>query len=107
LSKDVSIELDEDGFLKDPNKWNAEVATYIAREQFGIELEDIHLKVVRFFLEYYQKWGTLPMIRTVRTNLNLTSEKLDELFKRKNSTARGVICKISGLPKLLCMAAGC
>ena len=78
MSKGVSVELDEDGFLKDPHKWNVEVATYIAREQFGIELEDVHWKVVRFFLEYYQKWGTLPMIRTVRTNLNLTSEQLDE-----------------------------
>jgi len=107
LTEDLLAELDEEGFLKDPNRWSEEVATYIAEEQFNIKLTAKHWEVIKFFREYFQRWGTLPMIRTVRKSLGITVEELEEMFRRKGSSARGVICKISGLPKLLCISAGC
>lgn len=103
----LKVEFDEDGFIKDAEKWSEEVAKQIAREQFGIELGDTHWRIIRFFRDYYERWGTLPMVRTVRREMGLSTEQVNELFQRGESTARGVICKISGLPKLLCISAGC
>ncbi|NIM46095.1 MAG: TusE/DsrC/DsvC family sulfur relay protein [Nitrososphaeria archaeon] len=100
-------ELDEDGFIEDVDKWSEEAARFIAKEQFGIELEESHWNVIRFFRGYYEKWGTLPMIKTVRKETELSTEQLDQLFQRGESSTRGIICKISGLPKLLCLSAGC
>jgi len=57
--------------------------------------------------EYYMKWETLPILLTISKEFNLKSQVLDEMFKRGNSTSRGVICKLGGLPKMLCMASGC
>jgi tRNA 2-thiouridine synthesizing protein E len=98
---------DEDGFLKDPNSWSSDIANAIAKKQFDIELTENHMRVINFVREYYFKWGAIPMVKAIRDAVGLSNVQLDELFKRGSSTARGVICKISGLPKLLCIASGC
>jgi hypothetical protein len=47
------------------------------------------------------------MLKTIRDDFNLTSQEIDDFFKRGSSTARGVICKLAGLPKMLCISSGC
>jgi sulfur relay (sulfurtransferase) DsrC/TusE family protein len=63
--------------------------------------------VIHFVRQYYFKWETLPMIKTIRDQFKLDSNKLDEMFSVSKSTSRGVICKLGGLPKMLCIASGC
>lgn len=98
---------DEEGFLKNPDLWNLFLARKIAEDQFNIEMTELHIQAVNYVREYYEQWGTLPMVRTIRNHLKISSEQFDELFRRKESSARGVLCKISGLPRGLCTAAGC
>jgi TusE/DsrC/DsvC family sulfur relay protein len=98
---------DEKGFLKSPDLWNLALARKMAEDQFNIEMTELHIQAVSYLREYYQEWGTLPMVRTIRNYLKISSEQFDELFRRKESSARGVLCKISGLPMGLCTAAGC
>ena len=52
--KDGSVELDEDGYLKDFSQWSEEVAQALA-ERDGIELTEEHLKVIRMIQAYYQE----------------------------------------------------
>jgi tRNA 2-thiouridine synthesizing protein E len=99
--------LDEEGFVKEPNAWTDELSKKMAKEQFGMSLTDLQMQVIYFVREYYLKWETLPMVKTIRDQFKLDIDQLDDMFKRGKSTARGVICKLGGLPKMLCIASGC
>ncbi len=99
--------LDEEGFLIDPDLWTEELSKKMAEKQFNMVLTDLHMKMIRYMREYYKKWETLPILLTISKEFNLKSKELDEMFKRGDSTSRGVMCKLGGLPKMLCMASGC
>jgi tRNA 2-thiouridine synthesizing protein E len=99
--------LDEEGFLIDPDLWTEELSKKMAEKQFNMVLTDLQMKIIRYMREYYKKWETLPILLTISKEFNLKSRELDEMFKRGDSTSRGVICKLGGLPKMLCIASGC
>jgi len=105
--KRMSSLFDEEGYVVDPRMWNEEIAGEIAKRQFGIELTEAHWTCIRIARQYYEKWSSLPMVKTIREEAGITAEKFESLFKKGTSSARGVLCKISGLPRLLCLAAGC
>jgi tRNA 2-thiouridine synthesizing protein E len=99
--------VDDEGFLVDFNSWNEEIAKKMAESQFTIQLKEKHWACIGIVREYYKKWGSMPMVKTIRDEAKVTVEEFDDLFRREKSSARGVLCKISGLPRLLCIAAGC
>jgi tRNA 2-thiouridine synthesizing protein E len=99
--------LDDEGFLVNPDLWNEELSKSMAKTQFDITLTDQQLKIIVYIREYYKKWETLPLLKTIRDEFSLDASKIDKLFKRGDRTARGVICKLAGLPKMLCISSGC
>jgi len=99
--------LDDEGFLIKPELWTEELSRKMAKTQFSITLTDQQLKIITYIRDYYKKWETLPMLKTIRDEFNLTAQEIDDFFKRGSSTARGVICKLAGLPKMLCISSGC
>jgi TusE/DsrC/DsvC family sulfur relay protein len=99
--------LDDEGFLKNPNQWTEKLSKKMAKAQFEITLTEQQIKILLYIRDYYIKWETLPMLKTLRDEFSLTTSEIDEQFKRGSSTARGVICKLAGLPKMLCIASGC
>jgi len=100
-------ELDDEGFVKSPDLWTKKISRSMAKTQFNIVLTKQQLKIILYIREYYKKWETLPMLKTIRDEFGLDASEIDELFKRGSSTARGVICKLAGLPKMLCISSGC
>ena len=103
----IDERLDEEGFVIDPREWSEDLSKQMAEMQFNMALTELHLQVIHFVRQYYFKWETLPMIKTIRGEFKLESSRLDEMFVRGKSTSRGVICKLAGLPKMLCIASGC
>jgi len=103
----ISSPFDDEGYLVNPRIWNEEIAGEIAKKQFGIALTEVHWSCINIVRKYYEKWLSLPMVKTIREEAGITAEEFEGLFKRGASSARGVLCKISGLPKMLCIAAGC
>jgi dissimilatory sulfite reductase related protein len=99
--------LDDEGFLINPDLWTEELSRSMAKTQFYIILTDQQSKIILYIRGYYKKWETLPMLKTIRDEFGLTTPEIEEQFKRGSSTARGVICKLAGLPKMLCIASGC
>ena len=99
--------MDDEGFLIKPELWTEELSRKMAKTQFSITLTDQQLKIITYIRDYYKKWETLPMLKTIRDEFNLTAQEIDDFFKRGSSTARGVICKLAGLPKMLCISSGC
>ena len=48
-------EVDEDGFLQEPERWNESVATGLRRvPSTSTELTEGHWKVIRYIRDYYQ-----------------------------------------------------
>jgi TusE/DsrC/DsvC family sulfur relay protein len=93
---DVSIEVDEDGFIQDPSLWNEKVANALGKTE-GVEaLTDKHWKVVNYLREYYLQYGVAPMIRKLCKETGFKLNEIYELFP--SGPAKGA-CKVAGLPK--------
>jgi tRNA 2-thiouridine synthesizing protein E len=93
---DVSIEVDEDGFITDPDMWNDDVAAALATTEGVEELTEEHWKVMKYLRDYYLKFGVAPMIRKLCKETGFPLKKIYELFP--SGPAKGA-CKLAGLPK--------
>ena len=92
---DVSIEVDEDGFMQEPDLWNEEVAAALATTEGVDELTDQHWKVVNYIRDYFAEFGTAPMIRKL-CKATFPLKQIYELFP--SGPAKGA-CKVAGLAK--------
>ncbi|MHC4651436.1 MAG: TusE/DsrC/DsvC family sulfur relay protein, partial [Planctomycetota bacterium] len=57
------IEIDEDGFIQDPDSWDEGVAKSLAVTEGVSDMTDDHWKVVNYLREYYLEYNMAPMIR--------------------------------------------
>lgn len=90
-------EVDEDGFIQEPDRWNEDLAKAIAKVAENIEeMNDDQWKIVRHIRNYYLEYGQAPMIRKLCQDTGIKLKKVYELFP--SGPARGA-CKIAGLPK--------
>jgi TusE/DsrC/DsvC family sulfur relay protein len=104
---EANSNVDREGFVKEPGLWSEALAVSMAEQQFGIEITEFHLRALKFIRDYFLKWGTMPMVRTIREQLKLSNEQLDDMFSAGTKSSRGIMCRLSGLPKALCIASGC
>ena len=89
-------DVDEDGFLQDPDLWNDDVARdFMSTEGIG-ELTDDHWKVIHYIRNYYLQFGIAPMVRKVCKQTGFTLKEIYNLFP--SGPAKGA-CKLAGLPK--------
>jgi tRNA 2-thiouridine synthesizing protein E len=96
----VEIEVDEEGFIQEPEKWNEKVAEDLAKLEKAYPLTPDHWKVINCIRAYYLKYGIAPPIRMLLKQTGLDLKRIYELFP--SGPAKGA-CKIAGLPK----ATGC
>ncbi len=92
----VSIEIDEDGFIQEPDKWNEAVALSLANSEGVTELTDRHWALINYLRDYYKKFGIAPMIRKMCKEVGMKLSDVYELFP--TGPAKGA-CKAAGLPK--------
>jgi len=90
------VELDEDGFLQEPELWNEELAKQLAKMEEVEELTEEHWKVVNYLREYFQEYGIAPMVRKLCKDTGFDLKKIYALFP--SGPAKGA-CKIAGLTK--------
>jgi tRNA 2-thiouridine synthesizing protein E len=95
-SGDVKVEVDEDGFIQEPDKWNEQVASALASTEGVEELTENHWKVIRYLRDYYAKFGVAPMIRKLCKETGFPLKEIYELFP--SGPAKGA-CKVAGLAK--------
>ena len=90
------FEVDEDGFIQQPDKWSEEVAKALAKTE-GIEgLTDEHWKVINYLRSYYLKFQVAPPIRMLCKETGFKVKYIYQLFP--TGPAKGA-CKLAGLPK--------
>ncbi|BAF61037.1 MAG: TusE/DsrC/DsvC family sulfur relay protein [Pelotomaculum sp.] len=90
------IELDEDGFIVNPDDWNEDVARAFASNEGISELTQDHWKVINYLRDYYLQFQVAPMIRKLCKETGFTLKYIYELFP--TGPAKGA-CKLAGLPK--------
>jgi TusE/DsrC/DsvC family sulfur relay protein len=57
------IEVDEDGFIQEPDKWDNAVAEDIAKTEDAFPMGEEHWKLVNYLRDYYLKYGIAPPVR--------------------------------------------
>jgi TusE/DsrC/DsvC family sulfur relay protein len=92
----VKIEVDEDGFMQEPEQWNEDIAIALATTEGVDNLTEDHWKLVNYLREYYLKYGIAPMIRKLCKETGFPLKKVYELFP--SGPAKGA-CKVAGLAK--------
>ena len=90
------MEVDEDGFIQDPNQWDKDVAVALASTEGVDEMTENHWKVVDYVRDYYLKFGIAPMIRKLCKESGFKLKEIYNLFP--SGPAKGA-CKVAGLPK--------
>jgi len=92
-----TFELNEEGFLLNPEEWSEKVALALASSEEGLdELTEDHWKVIHYIRGYYQEKKLAPMVRKVCKNSGFSLKYIFELFP--SGPAKGA-CKLAGLPK--------
>ena len=91
-----TYEVDEEGFLQDPEHWTEDVARDFARTESLTELSDEHWKLIKYVRNYYEQFGIAPMVRKLCKETGFNLEKVYQLFP--SGPAKGA-CKVAGLPK--------
>ncbi len=92
----IEIEIDEDGFIQEPQKWNKEVAEDLAKTENAYPMSEEHWKLVNYLRDYYLKFEIAPPIRMVVKQTGIDLKKIYQLFP--GGPAKGA-CKVAGLPK--------
>jgi tRNA 2-thiouridine synthesizing protein E len=93
---EVSLEVDEDGFMQEPEDWNKDVAVALATTEGVDDLTEEHWKLVDYLRNYYLQFGVAPMIRKLCKETGFDLKKVYALFP--SGPAKGA-CKVAGLPK--------
>ncbi len=91
----VEIELDEDGFMIDPDLWNEDVAVAFAASEGIVGLTEDHWKVINYLRDYYKQYQIAPMVRKLCQDTGCNLKYIYELFPA--GPAKGA-CKLAGLP---------
>jgi tRNA 2-thiouridine synthesizing protein E len=90
------IEVDEDGFIADPEVWNDDIVRAFAHLEGVEELTEDHWKVIHYLRDYWKKFGIAPMIRKLCKETGFTLQQIYQMFP--SGPAKGA-CKLAGLPK--------
>ena len=93
---DITLIVDEDGFMQEPEKWSEAVAAALATTADVDDLTEDHWKVVNYLRQYYLQFGVAPMIRKLTKETGFNLKKIYDLFP--SGPAKGA-CKVAGLPR--------
>ena len=98
----LSEELDEEGFLIDPQRWNPNIAELIARSE-GIVMEDLEWGVIHSLRNFYAKTDIVPpsraFVKLVREDVDSSIGNSLDLMKIFGQSPAKTAAKIAGLPK--------
>ncbi len=92
----VKIEVDEDGFMENPEEWNEDIARALASTEDVQELTEEHWKIINYLRDYFKQYGIAPMIRKLCKQTGFKLKEIYDLFP--SGPAKGA-CKVAGLAK--------
>ena len=90
----VEFEVDDDGFLVDPEEWNEKIACGLAEREGGQKLTGDVMEIIYFMRNFYHKFNAFPILNYVCKNIDQPRDCVREKFIDPMKA-----WKISGLPK--------
>lgn len=93
---EVKVQVDEDGFMENPEDWNEDIAKALASTEDVGDLTEEHWKVIHYLRDYFKQYGIAPMIRKLCKETGFPLKRIYELFP--SGPAKGA-CKVAGLAK--------
>ena len=91
---EISVKVDDEGYLLNFKDWNEEVASVLA-EREGIKgLVKDQMDILNFIRDYYERYSFFPVLRAVCKNLHQPKDCVKQEFM-----SPVLAWKISGLPK--------
>lgn len=91
------VNVDEEGFLVQPEIWTKEVAQFLALDEVEGELTEEHWKVIDYFRKYYLEFKSVPPVRKMARDTGCDLKRACMLFP--SGLTMGA-CRIAGLPRL-------
>ena len=91
-----TVQINDEGFMTDPNEWDKEIAVVIASEQGITEMTDEHWKVIDYCREVGMESGSAPTLRNITNGAGVSTKALFGLFPKGPAKK---VAKISGLGK--------
>ena len=91
-----TVEVNEEGFLVNPDDWTADMAPALAETEGIYELTDMHWKVINFMRDDFKEKGQIPTIRRMKNAGGIPTKDLYELFPKGPAKKSA---KIAGLGK--------
>jgi len=92
----TNVELNEEGFLTNPDDWTKEIAVEIAQGEGVNELTEEHWKVIEFARANAESSGAAPTLRQITQGAGVPTKELFKLFPKGPAKK---VAKISGLGK--------
>ncbi|OGW27523.1 MAG: hypothetical protein A2X59_06280 [Nitrospirae bacterium GWC2_42_7] len=92
----IKIDLDDEGYLVNPDDWNEKVACAIAEREDVEELTKDRMDIIKFMREHYKKYNFFPILNAVCLNIHQPRECVKQQFIEPIKA-----WKIAGLPKPL------
>jgi tRNA 2-thiouridine synthesizing protein E len=91
-----TLELDEDGYLKDIDNWDVRVAEELAKTDNLVDLTAEHWKLITAIRFHYERMHESPLCRDILIESGFTKQDMHRLFPPLGyKTAH----KLAGLPK--------
>jgi dissimilatory sulfite reductase related protein len=90
------IEVNDEGFLENPDDWNEDIARAIAVDEDIAELTPRHWQVIEFMRKEYAEKGTGPTVRILGKTSGVPVKELYQLFPKGPAK---VAAKVAGIPK--------
>lgn len=92
----LKVNVDEDGFMENPEEWNEDVAKALASTEDVTDITEEHWKIINYLRDYFKQYGIAPMIRKLCKETGFPLKRIYELFP--SGPAKGA-CKVAGLAK--------
>jgi tRNA 2-thiouridine synthesizing protein E len=91
-----TVEVNEEGFMTNPNQWNKDIAAAIAKDEGLNELTAAHWQVIEYCRNAAASSGSAPTLRQITTNAGVSTKDLFALFPKGPAKK---VARISGLGK--------
>jgi len=91
-----SIEVNEEGFMLNPEDWNKDIAAEIAQQEGIPDLTPAHWQVIEFCRQSAKDTGKAPTLRQITNGAGVSTKDLFALFPKGPAKK---VAKISGLGK--------
>lgn len=91
-----TVQVNEEGFMTNPNEWTKDMAVELAVEEGIGELTPAHWKVIEFCRQSGMASGKAPTLRTITSGAGVTTKEMFTLFPKGPAKK---VARISGLGK--------